>query len=54
MLFNVTSAILARNLPLTVEPPLSVIDWSAITVPTKVLPVPKVAEEGTYQKTLHA
>ena len=35
VLFNVTAAMRASKLPSTVEPPLSVIDWSAMTLPTK-------------------
>ena len=54
VLFKVTSAILAKNLPVTDEPPLSVIDWSAIIFPIKDVPVPRTAELPTCQNTLQA
>ena len=49
VLLSTTSAFLASSLPLTVELPLSVIDVKAIIVPTKVEPVPSVAELVTCQ-----
>lgn len=54
VLLSVTAPVLAKNLPWTVEPPLSVIATSAIMVPTNVELVPSVAELVTCQKTLHA
>ena len=54
VLFNVTAAILARNLPVTDEPPLSVIDWSASISPIKDVPDPRTAELPTCQNTLQA
>ena len=49
VLFNVTAPFLARSLPLTVEPPLSVIVVKASIFPTRVVEVPRVAEEPTCQ-----
>ena len=49
VLFNVTAAFFARSLPLTVELPSSVIDSEASTFPTRVVEVPRVAEDPTSQ-----
>ena len=54
VLFNVTAPFLARSLPLTVEPPSSVIEVRARMVPVKEVVVPSVAELPTCQKTLQA
>jgi hypothetical protein len=54
VLFNVTAASLAKSLPTTVEPPLSVIEAAARIVPSKKEFVPSVAELPTCQKTLQA
>ena len=54
VLFNVTAEILAKNLPVTDEPPLSVIDWSASMSPIKDVPDPRTAELPTCQNTLQA
>ena len=54
LLSNVTEPFRARIRPSTVVPVLSVIDVNAMMVPTKVVPVPSVAELPTCQKTLQA
>jgi len=54
VMFNVTAPFLASSLPLTFELPLSAMDVKAMMVPTKVEPVPSVAELVTCQKTLQA
>ena len=51
---RVTAAVWARIRPCTVAVESSVAEVSAIRVPTKVLPEPKVAELPTVQKTLQA
>ena len=51
---RLTAALRASRRPLNVAAVLAVIDVSAITVPTKVEPVPNVADEPTCQKTLQA
>jgi hypothetical protein len=52
-LINVTLPVLASALPSTVTPLWSVMDVSAMIVPTKDVPDPKFAELVTCQKTLH-
>jgi hypothetical protein len=49
---RVTAPILAKARPLIDAPVVTVIDWSAMMVPTKVVLVPRVAELPTCQKTL--
>lgn len=51
---KVTAPVLAKIRPCTVLPVSTVSDICAITVPTKVLVVPIVAELPTCQNTLHA
>jgi len=51
---SVTAAVRASARPSTVVPVSSVMDASAIIVPLNTVPVPKVAELPTCQKTLHA
>jgi len=51
---SVTAPFRASSLPWIVAPVWAVIDVKARTVPTKVEPVPRVAELPTCQKTLHA
>ena len=50
---KVTAPLRAKRRPVTVAPVVAEIDVSAITVPTIVDPVPRVAELTTCQKTLH-
>ncbi len=50
---KVTSPLRASRRPVTVAPVVAAIDVSAMTVPTNVEPVPRVAELTTCQKTLH-
>src|ERR1700712_242840 len=50
---RLTAATLARKRPWRAAPVFMVMLWSAITVPTKELPVPNVAELPTCQNTLH-
>ena len=50
---RVTAPLRASIRPMTVAPVLRVPEVRAMTVPTKVLPVPRVAELPTCQKTLH-
>jgi hypothetical protein len=50
----VTAAVRAKSLPWIVAAVFAVMLSKAITVPTKRVPVPSVAEEPTCQKTLHA
>ena len=52
VLFIDTAPFLAKSLPWTVEPPLSVTETRAKILPTKFEPVPRVAELVTCQKTL--
>jgi hypothetical protein len=54
VLFKVTAALRAKSCPLIDEPPSSVIEVNANTWPTKLEPVPKVADEPTCQNTLQA
>ena len=51
---RVTAPFLAKRRPLTVELVLAVIEVKAKTLPRRVEPVPRVAEEPTCQKTLQA
>ena len=51
---NVTAPVRAYNPPLTEQPVVTVIEASAIIFPAKVVPVPRVAELPTCQKTLQA
>jgi hypothetical protein len=53
LLFRVTAPFRASARPVTVVPFCTVIDVSAMMVPTKVVPVPRVAELPTCQNTLH-
>lgn len=48
-----TAAVAASSRPVTVAPVCAVIEECASTVPTNRVPVPRVAEERTCQKTLH-
>src|SRR6476660_2502036 len=50
----VTAPFSASNLPSTDAPVVAVIDASAIIVPLKLVPVPRVAELPTCQKTFEA
>src|SRR5664280_1809420 len=55
VLLNVIApAVFTRSLPLTVEPPLSVIADEASIFPTRLVDVPRVAAEPTCQYTLQA
>ena len=54
LLLNVTAAILANNLPSTLAPELSEIDWSAMIIPLKTEVVPSVAEVPTCQNIFEA
>ena len=49
-----TAPVCASSLPWIVAAVLAVIVAKAMTVPTKRVPVPSVAEEPTCQNTLHA
>jgi hypothetical protein len=49
-----TAPVLASSLPWIVAAVFAVIVAEAMIVPTKLVPVPSVAEEPTCQKTLHA
>jgi len=51
---SVTAPFRARRRPVTFAPVVAVIEVSAITVPTIVEVVPRVAEEPICQNTLHA
>ena len=51
---RVTAPFSANSLPFTVAPVFAVMEMLAMTVPTKWVPVPRVAELPTCQKTLHA
>ena len=51
---RVTAPVLASSLPWIVAAVFAVIEAAAMIVPTKLVPVPSVAEEPTYQNTLHA
>jgi hypothetical protein len=51
---RLTAPVLASSLPWIVAAVLAVIVARAMIVPTKRVPVPKVAEEPTCQNTLHA
>jgi hypothetical protein len=51
---NVTAPLRASIRPLTVAPVFRVIEVRAMRVPTKLVVVPRVADEPTCQKTLHA
>jgi hypothetical protein len=50
----VTAAVRANSLPWIVAAVFAVIDSRAMTVPTKRVPVPSVADDPTCQKTLQA
>ena len=51
---NVTAPLSANTLPSTLAPVVNVIDVKAKMFPTKIEPVPIVAELPTCQKTLQA
>jgi hypothetical protein len=51
---RVTAPLRARARPTTVVFVVTVIDWRAIIVPSKLEPVPSVAELPTCQNTLQA
>ena len=51
---SVTAAVRAYNPPLTEMPVVTVIEVCARMFPAKVVPVPRVAELPTCQKTLQA
>ncbi|HEY4451290.1 MAG TPA: hypothetical protein VGN13_06820 [Solirubrobacteraceae bacterium] len=51
---RLTAALCASRRPWIVAAVFAVIVAAAITVPTKRVPVPNVADEPTCQKTLHA
>ena len=51
---RVTAPFSANSLPFTVALVVAVMESLAMTVPTKLVPVPRVAELPTRQKTLHA
>jgi hypothetical protein len=51
---SVTAPLRASSRPSTSTPVFAVIEVSAMTVPTNVVPVPRVAELPTCQNTLHA
>ena len=51
---RLTAPVLASSLPWIVAAVFAVIVAEAMIVPTKLVPVPSVAEEPTCQNTLHA
>jgi len=53
-LVRVTAAVFAITRPVTVTFDVTVTEVDAMTVPENALPLPKVAELPTCQKTLHA
>jgi len=53
-LMRVTAAVFAITRPVTVTPDVTVTEVDAMTVPDNALPLPRVAELPTCQKTLHA
>ncbi len=53
-LMRVTAAVFAITRPVTWTPNVTVTEVDAMTVPENALPLPRVAELPTCQKTLHA
>ena len=50
---RVTAPLRARRRPITLAPVAAAIESLAITVPTRLEPLPRVADDGTIQNTLH-